>query len=122
MGSSFRRLEINGGRVVGDAGCELSLNRSDTGYADAQLDDYGGLKRRDYPWRQATRMDLRAKFSHPEDELVGTAGFGFWNAPFGDPSARWPALPQASWFFFASQPSDLPFPETGPRTQGGRVG
>jgi hypothetical protein len=59
-------------------------------------------------------MDLRARFSHPEGELVGTAGFGFWNAPFGDPTVRWPTLPQANWFFYASRPSDLPFPEVGP--------
>jgi hypothetical protein len=58
-------------------------------------------------------MQLRARFSHPADELVGTAGFGFWNAPFGDPTARLPTLPQATWFFFASRPSDLPFPEAG---------
>ncbi|UCG25403.1 MAG: family 16 glycosylhydrolase [Chloroflexota bacterium] len=112
--SSLRRLEINGGRVVSDTSCKLLLNPTDAGYTDAQLDDYGGSKRRDYPWRPGTRLDLRARFSHPEDKMLGTAGFGFWNAPFGDPTIRRPALPQATWFFFASRPSDLPFPEAGP--------
>ncbi len=60
-------------------------------------------------------MQLRARFSHPANELIGTAGFGFWNAPWGAPTTRWPALPQAAWFFFASKPNHLPFapPETG---------
>jgi hypothetical protein len=46
--------------------------------------------------------------------LRGTAGFGFWNAPFGDPTIRTPALPQAAWFFFASAPGDLPLAQSGP--------
>ncbi len=53
-------------------------------------------------------MRLQARFSHNADELLGTAGFGFWNAPFGDPTIRFPTLPQAAWFFFASPPNDLP--------------
>jgi len=38
--------------------------------------------------------------------LVGTAGFGFWNNPFGAQS-KVPALPQAIWFFCASPPSNM---------------
>jgi hypothetical protein len=45
--------------------------------------------------------------------LLGTAGFGFWNAPFGDPTVPWPALPQAAWFFYASAPGDLPLAPDG---------
>jgi hypothetical protein len=41
-------------------------------------------------------------------KLRGTAGFGFWNAPFGPGSGWLPALPQAVWFFFASEPGNLP--------------
>lgn len=59
-------------------------------------------------------MSLRARFSHRADQLQGTAGFGFWNAPFGDPTVRLPALPQAAWFFFASEPNDLPLAIDGP--------
>jgi hypothetical protein len=39
---------------------------------------------------------------------LGTAGFGFWNLPFGPGLARLPALPRALWFFFGSQPHDVP--------------
>jgi hypothetical protein len=46
--------------------------------------------------------------------MQGTAGFGFWNAPYGDPSRRRPALPQAAWFFYASEPNDLPFAPDNP--------
>ena len=55
-----------------------------------------------------------ARFSHGAECLTGTAGFGFWNAPFGDPTLRLPALPQATWFFYASAPTDLPFNPLGP--------
>lgn len=58
-------------------------------------------------------MRLTARFSHRAADLRGTAGFGFWNAPFGDPTIRFPALPQATWFFFASSPNDLPLAPLG---------
>jgi hypothetical protein len=110
----LRPLQQGQGRVVTEAVTRLVLPPGG-GYANAQLDDYGRLgSRRAYPWRPGTRLSLRARFSGPQDELVGTAGFGFWNAPFGDPSIRRPALPQATWFFFASPPTDLPLPESGP--------
>ncbi len=114
MKIGFRRLEINGGQVHNDQRWRLGLQPIEEGYADAQIDDYGGRERSAYRWRPGTRMTLRARFSHEAGELVGTAGFGFWNAPFGDPTVGRPALPQATWFFYASKPSDLPFPEEGP--------
>jgi hypothetical protein len=106
----FRELEINGGFVEHEASgrYRLVLPAVSDGYADAQIDDYGGRKRGEYPWRPGTRMELKASFSHPAEELVGTAGFGFWNAPFGDPTVPWPALPQAAWFFYGSPPTNLP--------------
>ena len=110
-----RRLELNGGQVSGDETIQLLLPPIAEGYADAQIDDYGEASGRShYAWRPGTMLSLRARFSHDQDMLMGTAGFGFWNAPFGDPTIRWPALPQAVWFFFASQPSDLPFAAAGP--------
>jgi hypothetical protein len=111
---SFRRLEINGGVVSGERPWRLILNPVNKGYANAQIDDYGMRKRGDYLWRPGTTMQLRARFSHSELSMPGTAGFGFWNAPFGDPTVPWPALPQAAWFFHASAPSDLPLPASGP--------
>jgi hypothetical protein len=113
MCSDYRKLEINGGRVLQDGGWSLQLDPIKKGYADAQIDDYGGRRRSAYRWRPQTRLTLHARFSHDSGRLVGTAGFGFWNAPFGDPTVPRPALPQATWFFYASEPSDLPFPEEG---------
>ena len=111
----LRILELNGGQVSNEKTLCLSLPPTAGGYVDAQIDDYGpAAKRSHYPWRPGILLSLRARFSHGRDDLVGTAGFGFWNAPFGDPTVRIPALPQAAWFFFASQPSDLPFAVDGP--------
>lgn len=107
MLTNFRRLELGGG-VVSKTGL-LGLPAITHGYADAQIDDYGRFpSRQNYPWKPGVELQLRARFSHGEDRLLGTAGFGFWNAPFGDPTLRWPALPQAVWFFFASPPTNLP--------------
>lgn len=112
----LRRLELNGGCVQEKPYWRLTLPPTSAGYADAQIDDYGfhGIRRSHYPWLPGTCLQLRARFSHPPDQLVGTAGFGFWNAPFADPNVRWPALPQAAWFFFASAPTDLPLAPGGP--------
>jgi len=112
----LRRLDINGGQVLEEPNWRLILPPTPNGYANAQIDDYGldGIGRPDYPWLPGTRLQLRARFSHPAGQLIGTAGFGFWNAPFADPNVRWPALPQAVWFFFASTPTDLPLAHAGP--------
>lgn len=113
MDAHFRQLEINGGTVEPGWPKRLRLNPASPAYADAQIDDYGGSKRSDYAWQPGTSMSLQARFSHPNDELLGTAGFGFWNAPYGDPTVPWPTLPQATWFFYASKPTDLPLPLEG---------
>ncbi len=119
-GADWRQLEINGGRVSRQPHWQFYLPPTPHGYADAQIDDYGPgggrrrKSRRHYPWRPGVKLQLRARFSHPDGKLRGTAGFGFWNAPFGDPTVPWPALPQAVWFFYASEPSDLPLAPHGP--------
>ena len=112
----LRILEVNGGIVRQDPNWQLILSPVSDGYADAQIDDYGldGNGRSQYPWLPGTYLSLRARLSHSTDQLTGTAGFGFWNAPFADPNVRWPALPQAAWFFFASKPTDLPLALEGP--------
>ena len=111
----FRRLELNGGRVIRTNTWQLLLPPTAAGYADAQIDDYGEAGGREqYPWRPGMYLSLRARFAPGEGRLLGTAGFGFWNAPFGDPTVKRPALPQAAWFFYASPPSDLPFPPDEP--------
>lgn len=113
MEAQYRKLEINGGTIEPGWPKRLKLSPGSPGYADAQIDDYGGSRRRDYAWQPGTTMRLRARFSHPEGTLLGTAGFGFWNAPFGDPTVPWPALPQAIWYFYGSKPTDLPLPLEG---------
>jgi hypothetical protein len=109
VGSRWRR------HVVGAGGLEvangaLRLLRDDAradAYSNAQLDDYQGLRRRDLPWRAPLTLTVRARFSHGDGALVGTAGFGFWNDPFLITGRRVPALPRAIWFFYASQPSNM---------------
>jgi hypothetical protein len=114
MTNSLQALEINGGKVERGEIHRLLLSVVDKGYSDAQLDDYAGLRRKDYPWWPGAVLELRARFSHKADHIVGTAGFGFWNAPFGDPSIPWPALPRTAWFFYASEHSNLPLAREGP--------
>lgn len=76
-------------------------------YANAQLDDTAGLRRSAFFHKPPLRLRLRARFSHAAADLRGTAGFGFWNDPFGMSGTWPPALPQAAWFFFASPPSNI---------------
>ncbi|WP_420643851.1 hypothetical protein [Candidatus Leptofilum sp.] len=116
--SDFRVLEMNGGAVQGErpfatAPLQFHLPVTQAGYANAQIDDCVG-RRKAYPWRPGTRLKVCARFSHEAEDLVGTAGFGFWNAPFGDPTVPWPTLPQATWFFFGSPPNDLPLAPAAP--------
>lgn len=117
IAGNFRFLEMNGGQVLGERPYPLhplkfQLPICLTGYTNAQIDDCLG-RRKAYPWRPGTQLKLRACFSHEAAQLVGTAGFGFWNAPFGDPTVPWPGLPQAAWFFFGSPPNDLPLAQHG---------
>ena len=107
--------QVGSGDVsIQDATTRLRLGKSDDfSYSDAQIDDYhaDGI----LGWRPPVQMTLRARFSHPLSLLRGTAGFGFWNDPFGMtkgarrvswmPNVR---LPQAVWFFSASPPSEMP--------------
>ncbi|MFQ5436439.1 MAG: hypothetical protein ACE5FD_16365, partial [Anaerolineae bacterium] len=108
---NWRVLAVNGGRVTAvPHGWQFGLHPVAGGYADAQIDDYGPVDKRDrhgrFHWRPGTKMQVRAKFSA---KPIGTAGFGFWNAPIADPTVRRLALPQAVWFFYAAPPNDLPF-------------
>lgn len=82
-------------------------------YRIAQLDDYGNLPRRRFPARPPVTMSLRARAS--SGLVPGTWGFGLWNDPFGfslgfggNPLSL-PALPNALWFFHASEENWLSF-------------
>lgn len=106
---------LGGGRAERDdvGGFQLSIPPTSSGYADAQLDDYKGLSRSDFPWAAPLTLRLRARASHPSPP--GTLGFGFWNDPFGISLSgagsvrRFPAAPQALWFFYGSKPNDFSF-------------
>lgn len=107
----WQRYTVGGGAVeTGGEGGGLRFLTRDAGgrrYADAQIDDYQGLPRRRFPWRPPLTLRVRARFSHPEGQLKGTAGFGFWNDPFAMTGLRAPALPRALWFFYASPPANM---------------
>jgi hypothetical protein len=81
-------------------------------YRFAQIDDYFGLPRRKFPHHSLT-LSLRARTSSPS--IPGTWGFGLWNDPFGMSLGfganrfRLPTLPNAAWFFGASQENYLSF-------------
>ena len=82
-------------------------------YRLSQLDDHLGLSRSAFPWHPPLTISLRARFSSAS--APGTWGFGLWNDPFGfslgpgETFLRLPALPNASWFFYASPRNYLSF-------------
>lgn len=82
--------------------------------SDAELDDHRTVPRHRLPWQPPLRMTVRARFSHPSGNLMGTAGFGFWNDPF-DWVGNVQVPPNALWFFYASPQSDMAFD---PRSRG----
>ncbi|MCC7206302.1 MAG: hypothetical protein IT323_03295 [Anaerolineae bacterium] len=101
-------LEINSGSVVRSAGAaRFVLPGADARrYSNAQLYDYAGLRRRDFPARPPVRLACQARFSHRAAALRGTAGFGFWNQPFM-PGALGLRLPRQVWFFFGGAPHNM---------------
>jgi hypothetical protein len=118
----------NGASVTStENGWRLGIQKGDSlHYRDAQLDDYSQLPRHKFPHRPSsplrTSLSLRAKVS--SISAAGTWGFGLWNDPFGlslgfgGNPFRLPALPNAVWFFYASEENYLSFANG----DGGRVG
>ncbi len=98
---------------VGSAAFRLEIPPGARGnYRLAQLDDYSGLNRAAYPWNPPLELSLRARAG--SQNVPGTWGFGFWNAPTSftlglGSSSPFPALPHAAWFFFAPEKSFLTF-------------
>ena len=82
-------------------------------YRFAQLDDYSGLPRGRFPSRPSLTLSVRARVS--SNSIAGTWGFGLWNDPFGlslgfgGNPFRLPTLPNAVWFFHASEENWLSF-------------
>lgn len=111
----------NGGSAVkkGDDYWHLEIPPGPKGhYRLAQLDDYTGLARKTFSWYPPFRLSLTARVSSPS--IPGTWGFGLWNDPFsfslgfGGGTRRFPALPNTTWFFFASPPNYLSFTDDKP--------
>jgi hypothetical protein len=106
--TTMRTLAVGGGQVQ-SAG---SLTRfvipatTNLAYADAQWDNYQGLKRSQFPQRPPLKFSIRARFSHEAAQLGGTAGFGFWNNPFTLSGGGILAAPNTLWFFAGSPPND----------------
>ncbi len=98
------RMTMGTAEIIEDAEALWLRLRPGSGerYANAQLDDYGGSR---FVWKPPVRLQVEARFSHPIEALVGTAGFGFWNA--GAAPGAIMGLPSAVWFFFASPPSRI---------------
>jgi len=103
------------------ASVEATLNKfrltiprgNNKSYRLAQFDDYAKTARKDFPHRPSLGLNLYARTS--TDSLPGTWGFGLWNDPFGlslgfgGNPFRLPALPNAIWFFHASEENHLSF-------------
>ncbi|GAB4320824.1 MAG: hypothetical protein Kow00117_10220 [Phototrophicales bacterium] len=68
-------------------------------YHNAQITSY--ITRRDFEFEPPVSLHIRA---YATGDIHGTAGFGFWNHPYG----RVPRLPKAIWFFYGSQPNNMP--------------
>jgi hypothetical protein len=87
-------------------------------YRLAQLDDYAKLPRGRFPLRPPASLSLSARTSSAG--IPGTWGFGFWNHPFGlslgfgGTGLHLPTLPNAVWFFGASQENYLSFRDDKP--------
>ena len=108
-GERWNRYVLGGGTLQpsGNTLRFVNVDATSKQLAEAQIDDYQTLPRRRFPWRPPLTLTVRARFSHGNGVLRGTAGFGFWNDPFMMTGKRWPTLPRALWFFYASSPSNM---------------
>lgn len=114
-------LTNRGAATLENGNARLTLGEGNAGsYRGAQLDDYSGLARRRFVWRERATLRLRCRLSDPV--LPGTWGFGLWNDPFsfslglGGAQQRLPALPNCAWFFYSSPHNHLSFQPEKPRT------
>lgn len=114
--AGWTRYAVGRGRVGAEAGAlRLMVEDAEADrLADAQIDDYHGRDRVALAWRPPLRLEVRARWSRPSADLLGTTGFGFWNDPF-DPGGGFAATPAHLWFFHASAPSRV-------RLRGGGLG
>lgn len=109
------RPRISGGGSVSRVDAETWRLKIPAGskshYRLAQLDDYTGRSRQSFFWQPPFQITWKGRAS--SREIQGTWGFGLWNDPFsaslglGGADRRFPALPEAAWFFFASSQNYL---------------
>jgi hypothetical protein len=113
-GDLFERVAGSGSLKRTTNGYRLDIPDGDNRvYRVAQIDDYAKHVRKDFPHRPSLSLSLLARAS--ADSIPGTWGFGLWNDPFGlsigfgGNPFRLPALPNAIWFFHASEENYLSF-------------
>jgi hypothetical protein len=115
MNHDFKSIFTPGASVENsEDGFRLKIPGGDKrSYRVAQLDDYAHLSRRHFPAQPPQTLSLHARAS--KASLPGTWGFGLWNDPFGlsigfgGNPLRFPTLPNAIWFFHASDENFLSF-------------
>jgi hypothetical protein len=113
--NNLQAFLIGGGRIENHVGTvyRLGIPADSKGYTDAQLDNYQGLPRDDFPIRPPFHLKVQARVSRSSPK--GTFGFGLWNDPFAfsvglaGAERRWPCAPNALWFFYGSPPNKLKF-------------
>jgi hypothetical protein len=110
----WNRLTIGSAWVEESYGLRLIMRNGPAGsLCSAQLDDFVSRPREEFPWTPPVVLKLRARVNLPAGDLLGTAGFGFWNnmAPLW--SRRMEVLPNWIWFYYAS-PETTVSPTKGP--------
>ena len=105
---------------VAEDGTELYHLSIPAGNADeyrlSQVDNYAQTRRSQFPLHPPLTLSLAGRAS--SENIPGTWGFGLWNDPFGlslgfgGNPFRLPTLPNAVWFFGASNESYLSFRTT----------
>jgi hypothetical protein len=100
--ASGRSVEAGTGRILRQPDAVRLLRGGATAreYSDAEITNLAG-------WSPPLTLTVRARFSHPIDQIRGTAGFGFWNRALG-PEILGIRPPRLAWFLAASPPYDVP--------------
>lgn len=114
MINNLKKREIHGGQVIrsGENGIRLVIPQTPIKtYSLAQLDNYLHLPRKKFPHRPNMKIQLDARIIGKD--IKGTFGFGLWNDPFSfgfgpaGVTKFLPVMPNAAWFFYASNPNYL---------------
>lgn len=110
----WNRLTVGSAWIEENYGLRMVMRNAPAGsLCSAQIDDFTTRSREDYFWEPPVSLKLRARVNLPAGQLLGTAGFGFWNnmAPLW--SSRMEVFPNWIWFYYASPETRLS-PTRGP--------